>query len=66
MLFFYFYDKLCFYFRKNNIELNVNTMLDYCEYETIYKILNYSYNKSLSIIEDKIKKIYIEIDNINK
>jgi hypothetical protein len=66
MLFFYFYDKLCFYFRKNNIELNVNTMLDYCEYETIYKILNYSYNKSLSSIEDKIKKIYYEIDNINK
>lgn len=66
MLFFYFYDKIYFYFKKNNTELTVNTMLDYCDYKIIYNILNYSYNKHLSNIEDKIKKIYYEIDNLNK
>jgi hypothetical protein len=52
--------------RKKRSDYKVPFKCDYCEYETIYKILNYYYNKSLSSIEDKIKKIYYEIDNINK
>ena len=33
---------------------------------TIYKILNYSYNVNFSYIEKNIKYIYNEINNLNK
>jgi hypothetical protein len=65
ILFLYFYDKINYYFKENNIVITINTMLDYSSYNNIYKILNYSYNTSLSYIEEKIKFMYIEIYNMN-
>ena len=38
LLFFYLYNKINYYFKKNNINITIKTMLYYCEYDTIYKI----------------------------
>jgi hypothetical protein len=66
LLFLYLYDKINYYFEKNNINITVSTMLEYCEYDTIYKILNDSYNVNFSYIEKNIKYIYNEINHLNK
>jgi hypothetical protein len=66
LLFLYLYDKINYYFNKNNINITVNTMLDYCEYDTIHKILNDSYNVNFSYIEKNIKYMYDEINDLNK
>lgn len=66
LLFLYLYDKINYYFKKNNINITVKTMLDYCDYDTIYKILTYSYNINFSYIEKNIKYIYHEINDLNK
>jgi hypothetical protein len=66
LLFLYLYDKINYFFIKNNINITVNTMLEYTEYDIIYKILNYSYNINFSYVEKNIKYIYNEINNLNK
>jgi hypothetical protein len=66
LLFLYLYDKINYYFTKNNINITVKTMLDYCDYDTIYKILTYSYNIDFSYIEKNIKYIYSEINDLNQ
>jgi hypothetical protein len=66
LLFLYLYDKINYYFRKNNINITINTMLDYCDYDIIYEILTYSYNVNFSYIEKNIKYIYFEINALNK
>jgi hypothetical protein len=66
LLFLYLYDKINYYFIKNNINITVKTMLEYCEYDTIFKILNDSYNDNFSYIEKNIKYMYDEINNLNK
>ena len=66
LLFFYLYNKINYYFKKNNINITIKTMLDYCEYDTIYKILNESYNVKFSYIEKNIKYMYDEINDLNK
>jgi hypothetical protein len=65
IFFMYIYDKICYYLKKKNIVLTVSTMFDYCDYDSIHDILNYSFNKNLSYIEKKIKDIYLQIDTIN-
>ena len=66
LLFLYLYDKINYFFKQNNINITIQTMLDYCDYDTIYKILSYSYNIDFSYIEKNIKYIYNEINNLNK
>ena len=66
LIFLYLYDKINYYFDKNNINITVKTMLDYCDYDTIYKILNDSYNVNFLYIEKNIKYMYDEINDLNK
>jgi hypothetical protein len=66
LLFIYLYDKINYFFIKNNINITIGTMLEYCDYNIIYKILNYSYNVKFSYIEKNIEYIYSEINDLNK
>ena len=66
LLFLYLYDKINYYFNKNNINITVKTMLDYCEYDTIHKILTDSYNINFSYIEKNIKYMYDEINDLER
>ena len=61
-----FFWTIDYYFNKNNINITVKTMLDYCEYDTIHKILTDSYNVNFSYIEKNIKYMYDEINDLNK